>query len=500
MAAMPTATPNTPTAAAPEAKRTAAVFSVVAAGVVTALKLVTGVITGSLGMLSEAAHSSIDLIASGITLFSVQLADRPADADHNYGHGKVESLSAFVETVIMVASCAWIVYESTGRILFHHHLSLRRSLWPFVVLAVSIAVDYSRSRTLARIAREHRSEALAADSIHFATDMWASLAVMIGLAATYAGERYGQPWLEYADPIAALAVAGVILRVSWGLARQTINALLDATPTTDPATGRPQSAEELRAAILRDLAAIPGVMAVDRLRTRRSGANYFADVTLGMPRNLTFQRTEQITMAATEAVQRHLPGADVVIHTVPTASVSESVHDRVRAVAARGGLSIHDVTVQQMESGLHVEQHLEVDETMPLREAHELVTELEAEMRREVPAIASILTHIESEPATIEQPTLLTADAELEARLRHTAASLPEILDIHDVLVTRLHRRTSDNAGDHLQVSCHCTLPDELPMARVHAIITALEGAFKLQVPEVDHLLIHPEPATDNQR
>ncbi|HEY5056053.1 MAG TPA: cation diffusion facilitator family transporter [Acidobacteriaceae bacterium] len=501
---MPTATTDRtatpPQSGAPQAKRSAAVFSVLAAGAVTALKLITGILTGSLGMLSESAHSGIDLIASAMTLFSVQVADRPADAEHNYGHGKVESLSAFIETVIMVASCVWIVYEAVGRILYHHHLALRPSLWPFAVLALSMMVDYTRSRALARIARQHRSEALAADSVHFATDMWASLAVMVGLAATFAGEHYAQPWLEYADPIAALVVAGVILRVSLGLARQTANALLDATPSVDRATGRPQSPEEVRAAILRDLGAIRGVISVDRLRTRRSGSNYFADITLGMPRNLTFQRSEQITMAATEAVQKHLPGADVVIHTVPTASAGESVHDRVRAVAARRGLSIHDVTVRQTESGLHVEQHLEVDETMPLREAHELVTELEAEMRREVPPIASILTHIESEPATIEEPTLLTADAELEARLRRAAARFPEVLDIHDVLVTRLHRRTSDTAGEHLQVSCHCTLPDELPMARVHAIITALEGAFKLEATDVDHLLIHPEPATDNRR
>jgi divalent metal cation (Fe/Co/Zn/Cd) transporter len=239
---------------------------------------------------------------------------------------------------------------------------------------------------------------------------------------------------------------------------------------------------------------------VDRLRTRRSGSNYFADVTLGMPRNLTFQRSEQLTMAATDAVQRHLPGADVVIHTVPTASIAESVHDRVRAVAARRNLSIHDVSVQQMDEGLHVEQHLEVDETMPLRKAHELVTDLETEMRHEVPAISSILTHIESEPATIEPPASQERDRELEVRLRNVAADFPEILDIHEVFVTRRRARATDSTGDHIQVTCHCTLPDDLPMARVHAIITALEGAFKLVAPEVDRLLIHPEPATDNRR
>src|ERR1035438_150180 len=204
-------TPPTPHAV----KRSAAIFSVIAAGIVTLLKLLTGVLTGSLGMLSEAAHSAIDLIASAITLFSVQVADRPADEDHNYGHGKAESLAALVETFIMLGSCLWIVTEAIQRIFFHQHLALRPSLWPFAVLLVSIVVDFTRSRTLGRIARLHRSDALFADSIHFATDMWASLAVMVGLAATFAGERLSLPWLEYADPIAAIALPGVILRVCW---------------------------------------------------------------------------------------------------------------------------------------------------------------------------------------------------------------------------------------------------------------------------------------------
>jgi len=516
------------------AKRSAAVFSVVAAAVVALLKLVTGLLTGSLGMLSEAAHSAIDLIASAITLFSVQVSDRPADEEHNYGHGKVESLAAFVETGIMFASCIWIVYEALSRIILHHHLVLLPSLWPFAVLLVSIAVDFSRSRALGRIARLHRSDALAADSLHFATDMWATLAVMFGLAATYAGERLNLRWPEYADPIAALVVAGVILRVSWRLAHQTIDTLLDATPTTDPTSHQPQSKDQLRANLLHDLTAIPSVLSVERLRTRRSGSNYFADVTLGLPRNLTFQRSEQLTLAATLAVQRHLPGADVVVHSVPTASLAESVHDRIRAVAARRNLAIHEISVQQIAAEqqhslhpqLHIEQHLEVDETMPLRQAHELVTDLEAEMRREVPSIASILTHIESEPATIERPASLERDRELELRLRRVAATFPEILDIHEVYVTRHapsvvpaapHSASGDPSPtgrqsatsnwqpatafpERTQVSCHCTLPDNLPMARVHAVITALEGAFKLDAPEVDRLLIHPEPATDNRR
>jgi cation diffusion facilitator family transporter len=465
------------------AKRSAALFSVLAAFGVTLLKLLTGLLTGSLGMLSEAAHSGIDLIAAGITLFSVQVSDRPADADHTYGHGKIESLSAAIESVLMLASCVWILTEAIDRIVHRQHLALKFSIWPFLVLFLSITVDYTRSRKLHLIASETKSEALEADAIHFRTDIWSSSAVLLGLAATYAGGHWHIPALEFADPIAAILVAGIILHVTWNLARRTVDALTDATPTETRAQTRD---------LMRELAAIDGVLSVDRVRTRRSGPSYFADVALGMPRNLTFQRSEQITMAATAIVQRHLPGADVVVHSIPTASRAESVHDRIRAVAARSNLAIHDVSVQEYDHTLHVEQHLEVAETMSLRSAHDLVTRLESEMCREVPEISSILTHIESEPATIERPASLERDRQLEVRLRRVASTFPEILDIHEVFVTRIN--------DRIQVNCHCTLPDDLPMAKVHDIITALEGAFKLEDPEVSRLLIHPEPATDNRR
>ena len=471
------------TAPAQDAKRSAALFSVLAAACVTLLKLITGLLTGSLGMLSEAAHSGIDVLAAAITFFSVQLSGRPADATHAYGHGKLESLSAAFEAVLMLGSAIWIITASIGRITTREHLALTFSVWPFVVLLLSIAVDLTRSSRLQAVARQYNSDALEADALHFRTDIWSSSAVFLGLAATYAGRYWHIPTLELADPIAAIIVAFVILYVTWQLARRTIDALTDATPP---------ELQSLTSGLIADLAAIPGVLSVDRVRTRRAGPSYFADVTLGMPRNLTFQRSEQITLAATEAVQRHLPGADVVVHSVPTASLAESVHDRIRAVAARSNLAIHDVTVQEYNHQLHVEQHLEVPESMTLRDAHSLVTQLEADIRREVPEVASILTHIESEPATIERPESLEPDRQLEVRLRRVAQAFPEILDIHEVFVTRLNNR--------IQVSCHATLPDDLPMSEVHTTISALEDAFKQDCPEVTRLFIHPEPATDNRR
>jgi divalent metal cation (Fe/Co/Zn/Cd) transporter len=235
---------------------------------------------------------------------------------------------------------------------------------------------------------------------------------------------------------------------------------------------------------------------VQRLRVRRSGSNYFVDLTLGLPRVITFQRSEQVTSAAAVAVQRRLPAADVTIKTVPTATMNESFFDRVRAVAARSNLTVHDVTIQSYDGALHLEQHLEVPESTPLRRAHEIASQLEADIHREVPSITTLLTHIESEPATIAHPAPIEPASNLEAQLRETAKHFPEILDIHEITVTRGH----DGAARSIQVNCHCTLPDDLPIGRVHQVITDFESEFRRRHPLVARMLIHPEPASDNTR
>jgi divalent metal cation (Fe/Co/Zn/Cd) transporter len=226
---------------------------------------------------------------------------------------------------------------------------------------------------------------------------------------------------------------------------------------------------------------------------RRAGAAYFADLTLALPRRFTFEHTGELVRAATEAVHRALPEADVVIHTVPRQARAESIFDRVRAVAARNNVSVHELSVQSHQGKLRVEQHLELEETMPLLAAHEFVTAMEAEILRDVPEIDAVLTHIESEPATIEPPQVMVEeDRKIESAMKATATQIAEIVDVHEIMVGR--------SGDHISLSCHCTLPDDLSMLRVHEVITALEDRFKLECPEVYRVTIHPEPATDNLR
>ena len=460
-------------------KRGVAGNSVLAAIAITTLKVVVGITTGSLGILSEAAHSALDLIAAVITLLSVRVSDKPADAEHQYGHGKVENFSAFIETGLLLLTCVWIVYEAAQR-LFFRHVNIEPSIAAFVVLLVSMGVDFWRSRALGRIAAKYDSQALEADALHFSTDIWSSGVVMLGLALVLAGRTSGVTWLRDADPIAALFVAGVVVYVSSRLARRTIDALLDAAP------------REVRSQIIAAVRKVDGLLEVDRVRIRRAGNRYFADLSVGLARNVTFQRSEQVADAVADAVHTVLPDADVVVHSIPRATRTENIFDRVRAVATRHNFNVHDVSVQDLSGLLHVEQHLELDERLSLKEAHDRVSVLETEIRQDVPEISSILTHIESEPATIEPGDEVVRDAALEKRLKRIAGAFPEILDVHEVRVKHVRGR--------LYISCHCTMSDDLSLSRVHDISTELETRFKQEAPELFRVLIHPEPSTDNRR
>jgi len=460
-------------------KRAVAGNSVVAAVLITTAKIAVGVTTGSLGILSEAAHSALDLIAALLTYFSVGVSDKPADADHQYGHGKVENFSAFVETGLLLITTAWVIYEAVLR-LFFRRVEVEPSVWAFAVMLISMAVDWWRSQALGRIATKYQSQALEADALHFSTDIWSSGVVVLGLALILLGRLYHLDWLLRADPITALFVAGVIVSVSWRLARRTVDALLDAAPAG------------VRAQITDAVTRVDGVLEVGRVRIRRAGNHYFADLSVGLARTVTFQRSEQLVAAVTAAVHSILPEADVTVQPLPRAQGSENIFDRIRAVATRHNLNVHDISVQDLAGHLHVEQHVELDERLSLKTAHDQVTELEADMRHEVPEIADILTHIESEPATIETGDELVRDAELERRLKKAASQFPEIVDMHDVQIKKVRGR--------LYVSCHCTFFDDLPLARVHDIQTDLEIHFKQDAPELFRVLIHPEPSTDNRR
>ncbi|HEY3290763.1 MAG TPA: cation diffusion facilitator family transporter, partial [Anaerolineae bacterium] len=232
----------------------------------TAVKLVVGIATGSLGILSEAAHSGLDLVAAAVTLVAVRLSGKPADRQHTYGHGKVENLSALFETVLLLATCVWIIYEAIQR-LFYKDVNVELSVWAFVIVIGAIVVDFTRSRALSRVAKKYDSQALEADALHFSTDIWSSCVVLVGLICVLASQVFGIEWLAKADAVAALGVSAIVIYISISLGKRTISALLDGVPSG--------FYEQIV-----DAVRVPGVTEVRRVRVRRSGPEAFADVTL----------------------------------------------------------------------------------------------------------------------------------------------------------------------------------------------------------------------------
>src|SRR6202011_2458924 len=253
-------------------KKQAALLSVASAFLLVSLKAFLVVSTDSLGVLSEALHSGLDLIAAIITFLSVRVSDQPADERHPYGHGKFENFSAFVETGLLLLTALYIIYEAFHR-LFFRSVHIAPSVTPILILLGALAIDVTRARALSHVAKKYSSEALEADALHFSTDVWSTIVVIIGVGLVWAGETWNVPFLIYADALAGLAVAAVILWVGSQLGRRTVDALLDAAP------------EGLQQQIARAVARMDGVLDVDRVRVRRAGNHHFVDATVSVARD-----------------------------------------------------------------------------------------------------------------------------------------------------------------------------------------------------------------------
>jgi len=286
-------------------KTRAALSSVLAAVGLTAMKIVVGVLTGSLGILAEAAHSGLDLVAALVTFFAVRTSTQPPDKEHLYGHGKIENLSALIETLLLLVTCVWIIYEAVQR-LFFRSVELEISVWAFVVMAISIIVDVNRSRMLYRVARKHNSQALEADALHFRTDIWSSGVVILGLGAVKLSEWLPRlHFLDQADAVAALVVALIVVYVSIELGVRAVQALLDASV--------PGKADEIDAAV----EAVPGVLEGHQVRLRHSGPHYFADLHILVDGSLSLEEAHAITDSVEAAVRGAVPAVDVTVHAEP---------------------------------------------------------------------------------------------------------------------------------------------------------------------------------------
>ena len=451
----------------PTLKTNVAAISIFASAGMAAAKFAVGIAIGSLALISEALHSSVDVVATVITWLVVRVSDQPADEEHHYGHGKFESLSALFVIALLYVLAGGILVESWSR-LREGAAPPTLSAIPFVVLVIDIAVNFWRARALHRAARETRSEALAADALHFASDVLGSIAVIIGLVLIGFGYAWG-------DSAAAIAVAVMISALGLRLGRSTIETLLDRAPAG--------AAEKATAAIR----AVPGVVGVERLRVRMVGPTHFIDAIAKVPRTYPIDRVEAIKKTAQKAVSEALGDADLTFTAVPVARDNESVRERIMVIARNSGLAIHHVTVHDLGEKLIVGIDLEVDGDMELAAAHEVTRVLERNIREDFGEDVEVDTHIEP-----LEPELPHGTDAAPARVETIKAALTRyagngaIHDIHNVRV-----RDTD-AGEI--VNFHCRAAPSMSVVKVHENVDEIERALRRAFPTIKRVISHAEP------
>ena len=450
-------------------KQKAALASITASALLTIGKLVAGLLSGSLALMSEAGHGLLDTGATILTYFAVRSASQPADDEHHYGHGKVESVAALVETGLLIVLASGVLIEAIIR-LFGHEAAPVDASWPvFAVLGVSICVDLTRWISLRRIAIDTKSDALAADSLHFSSDFFASICVVLGLVATRFGYAQG-------DSVAAGAVAIFIAIAGYRLGRSTIDTLVDAAP---------KGLTELVRGSVRGVA---GVASVDSVRLRPAGGQVLGEIGISVPRTMPLEKVVDLKQEVAAAISAVAPDAEVTITANPVALDNESVLELVLLIAARRRLAVHHVTVQEVRGLKAVSLDLELDGTMSLGAAHEIASGLEAAIKTELGTGVEVETHIE--PLEIDELSGLDADPEtirqIETILAKAANDGGVITDVHDLRV----RSTSSG----LIVNYHCRADPDLTVDAVHGAVDQMDREVRQAHPQLTRIVGHAEP------
>lgn len=479
-------------------KRLVALSSVGAAIGLTGIKIAVAVLTGSLGILAEAAHSGLDLVAALMTFFAVRVADKPADATHNYGHGKVENLSAFLESALLLLTALWIIYEAVNRLIYHDH-AIDASIWAFLVMIVAVLVDYTRSRALLRVARRLGSQALEADALHFKTDIWSSLMVIAGLAVVAISHVWRLPaWLGQADAVAALGVSLIVIWVSVRLAKETIDALTDHAP------------QDIDEQIYRATQSVQNVTEVRRVRARRAGNKLFADVVIAAPRTLTFEQihelSERVENAAIKSVRLVSPTSevDVLVHVEPTQAASETVIEQIHYLAERQNVHVHDIRVREVNGKLEADFDLEVHADMNLQEAHQIATCLEQAILKDNPLLRKVTTHLEALSSSIERRQDVTGQhPAMAARIIGIADSIAGKGSAHDIhlyqpyyslAASKRGETRASGRGEELDLVLHTLCEPQIPLSQAHLQAEEIQRALRLAYPGLGSVVIHTEP------
>lgn len=449
-------------------KQRVALFSLLASGGLAIAKVAAALVSGSLGLLSEAFHSSMDFVATALTLFAVRVSDKPADEDHHYGHAKAENVVALIETGMLFAVTAWVTYEAIKRLIAGSH-EIELSWWLFAIIVASIAIDFNRSRALKRTAEKTTSAALAADALHFAADMWSSIAVLIGLTFVWLG-------FGFADSVAALVVAVFVAHAAWDLGKQTLNNLLDAAP------------EGSTAEISQSVESVNGVLDVRQLRVRPAGAALFVDLTVDVARTVPATQLELIRRDIAGSIMARFENADISIQINPVELDSETAFDKIALIAEKHDMKVHHLVVQNLGGKLAISFDLELDPTTSLAIAHDKATALENEIREGLGTDVEVESHIEPlEPRLLEGATpSAPVIKKVEMALSKFAAKEKSLSDLHNIRVR------TNSAG--LYVHYHCRFAPELSIADVHDVSDRIEVALMAGIPDIKRVVAHAEP------
>lgn len=451
------------------AKQRVAAVSIIASASMAAIKFAVGIAIGSIALISDALHSTTDLLATVVTWIVVRVSDKPADAEHHYGHGKLESLSALGVIALLYVLAGGIAVEAFGRLREGVSPSTITAV-PFIVMIVDIAVNFWRARALHKTAQETSSQALAADALHFASDVYGSFAVIAGLALA----AYGYAW---GDAAAALLVAIVIGLLGLKLARSTVETLLDQAPEG--------VADKARAAI----SGLQGVVGVERLRVRVVGPTHFIEAAVKVPRTLPIDRIEEIKRDAERAVTLALKDADLTFTAIPVALDNEGIRERIMVIARNSGLAVHHITVHDLGGRLTVSIDLEVDGEMALHAAHDIAHDLERAIREDFGTDLEVDIHIEP----LEPDLPHGADASPQ-RIEEVRASLVRLADerslVHDIHNVRV--RNTD-AGEI--VNFHCRANPAMSVIDVHEHVDEIERTLRRAFPSIKRVISHAEPA-----
>ena len=446
-------------------KRTALV-SVFAALVLIVLKLVAGIHSGSLGLFSEAAHSGTDLVAALLTFFAIGVAGRPPDIGHPYGHGKAENLAALAEAAILVVAALVIAASSVFRLVAGGH-EVDPDAFALAVIGIVVVVDASRAYVSHRAARRYQSPALAMNVLHFGSDLVGSLAVLLGLLAARAGYPEG-------DAIAALFVSVLVITAASRLIQGNVDVLMDRTPAT---------AREAALTAIEELG--PGVQ-LRRLRMRRAAGRHFADVVIGVPHGAAVEQGHAAADAVEQAVERAVPGADVIVHVEP--QEAEAIRERAYAAAMREPRvrEVHNIVVLEVGGRIEVSLHLKLPGGYPLADAHEVASSVEHQILDALPEVDAVQTHLE--PLT--EPTVAIAVPEGERAAE--AEALGQIVVDATGAEPRKLRLLNTEVG--LVAFLTLAVDPSRPLAEAHALASDVEERIRRTHPEIADVVVHTEP------